>query len=226
MPTTLVTDFDIAKFGFGFENNFDRPFKLRTPIGTLSFGSSIGLCGGMTFATLDYYAHSRPAPESISEELFDYLCARQTDSLDVPFGVMRYLSWQSAADNSTTMHGWRIRDGISHSTIAGEWPKIQALLDGGHLAPLGLVKSGSPSPKHLSKNHQVLAYGYDFNPDSQMLTIRVCDPNYLRDDGVTLRLGTGNPDVYRPVVHSREPDQPIRGFFLSHYVTPKAPPGG
>ena len=187
-------------------------------------GQNAGLCGGMTFASLDYFATNRTAPDALSDPLFDYLCERQTDSLDLPGGVFRYMSWQTAADNSRMMFGKRIREGISYSTLTSEWPKIQALLDGGHLAPLGLIKTDSINPKALSQNQQVLAYGYELNSEAQILTIQVCDPNCPRDPNITLRLGTGNPDFFRPVIHSADVSHPIRGFFLSNYVDPKMPP--
>ena len=187
-------------------------------------GQNAGLCGGMTFSSLDYYSSSRQAPDAYTDALFDYLCERQTDSLDLPGGVFRYMSWQTAADTSTMMFGRRIREGISYSTLASEWPKVRQLLDGGHVAPLGLIKTNSIKPQNLSLNHQVLAYGYTLDEDAQILTIRVCDPNFPRDASITLRMGTGNPDFYRPIIHSANAT-PIRGFFLSNYVDPKTPPG-
>jgi len=223
MPSSLVSDFDIAKYGFGFLNSFSKPFMLSTALGRISLGRNAGLCGGMTFASLDYFSIGQPAPDSISNPLFQYLCDRQTDSLDLPGGVFRYMSWQATGNDSTMMFGKRIRDGISYATLTTEWPKIQNLLAGGHLAPLGLIKTDSLNPKDLSQNHQVLAYGYDLDADAGILTIRVCDPNFPRDPSITLRLGTGNPDFFRPIIHSADAT-PIRGFFLSHYIHPENPP--
>jgi len=226
MPSALASDFDIARYGFGFANQFDKPYVFNTGLGKISMGQNAGLCGGMTFASLDFFSNNRPAPPVLSDPLFDYLCERQTDSLDLPGGVFRYMSWQTSADDSRMMFGKRIREGISYQTLTTEWPKIQALLDGGHLAPLGLIRTDSVSPKALSQNHQVLAYGYNLDPVAEILTLRVCDPNYPRDPDVALRLGTGNPDFFRPVLHNREPARPVRGFFLSNYVVAKTPPNG
>jgi hypothetical protein len=41
-------------------------------------------------------------------------------------------------------------EGIFYSTLVIEWPKVKQLLDGGHLAPLGLIKTDSLSFKDLS----------------------------------------------------------------------------
>lgn len=224
MASATVPDFDIARYGFGFVNSFTQPFLLRTPVGRISLGANAGLCGGMVFATLDYYAAGRQAPDQLTDELFTYLCDRQTDSLDLPGGVFRYMAWQTTGDDSTTMWGRRLREGISYSTLTAEWPKVRRLLDGGHLAPLGLIRTASSNPKSLSENHQVLAYGYDLNEAAELLTLRVSDPNHPRDPNITLRLGTGNPDLFRPVVHNADADPPMRGFFLSSYSQPKPPP--
>jgi len=224
MPSNEVSNFDVQKYGFGFANSFDKPFVIATKLGKISLGQNAGLCGGMTFASLDYFSFTRPAPDALSDALFDYLCQRQTDSLDLPSGVFRFMNWQTMGNDTTMMFGKRIREGISYQTLINEWPKIQLLLDGGHVAPLGLIKSSSLNPKDLSQNHQVLAYGYNLDPASQILTIQVCDPNYPRDPSITLRLGIANPDFFRPVIHSADLEHPIRGFFLSNYIEPEVPP--
>src|ERR1041385_1339115 len=101
MASAIVSNFDIKRYGFGFMNSFDKPFVLSTKLGRLSMGENAGLCGGMTYGTLDYFSFGRDAPAAVSDELFDYLCERQTDSLDLPGGVFQYMSWQTAAGNST-----------------------------------------------------------------------------------------------------------------------------
>ena len=62
MASAQVTNFDVARYGFGFPNAFDRPFVLNTRVGKISFGANAGLCGGMTFASLDYFSAGHPAP--------------------------------------------------------------------------------------------------------------------------------------------------------------------
>src|SRR5262245_57090166 len=152
MPSVTVADFDIQNSGVGVVNAFDKPFVIATTLGKISLGQNAGLCGGMTYATIDYYARDCAAPETLSDPLFDYLCERQTDSLDLPGGVFRYMNWQTSGGDSRMMFGKRIREGISYSTLVGEWPKVQSLLDGGHLAPLGLIRTDSLNPKALSRN--------------------------------------------------------------------------
>ncbi len=218
MLSTLISSFDVGQFGFGFTNQFDKPFVLDTLLGAISFGQNGGLCGGMVFASLDFFSIGRRAPDILTDSMFDYLCERQVDSLDLPRGLLRYMSWQTGPDSSTYF-----LNGTSYSTIVTEWPKIRALLDNGYVAPLGLIRSSSWDPGDLTRHHQVLAYGYEQHNDSELLVLRVCDPNYPRDHGVTLKMGIGRPDSYRPVMHNKDSTE-IRGFFLSPYGTPKIPP--
>jgi len=75
----------------------------------------------------------------------------------------------------------------------------------------------------VPQNHQVLAYGHDLDTNVEMLTIRVCDPNFPRNPDIKIRLGTGNPAFFRPIIHNAN-QTPIRGFFLSNYTTPAQPP--
>src|SRR5689334_13690876 len=101
MASALVSAFDVTRYGLGFVNSFEKPFVLNTPLGDVSLGQNAGLCGGMTFASLDYYVAGRPAADELSDVLFAYLCHRQTDSLDLPGGVFRYMQWQAAGDART-----------------------------------------------------------------------------------------------------------------------------
>ena len=109
--------------------------------------------------------------------------------------------------------------GVSALTVE-EWPRVQTALDAGQLAPLGLVKAHSFDPREIGKNHQVLAHAYDLADDGT-LTLKVYDPNFPGDDGVTLSLNLRSDGAN--VVHSREGES-VRGFFLTEYRPPAAPP--
>jgi hypothetical protein len=97
-----------------------------------------------------------------------------------------------------------------------EWPQIQKLLDAGSLAMLGLVRVVSANPMDLSKNHQVIAYGYDTNGST--VTLRIADPNWARDDGVTLSFDTADPKGLITPAWSR-PDTPPVCFFVAPYAS-------
>ena len=55
-------------------------------------------------------------------------------------------------------------------------------------AEVGLVRHHGWNPFHLTKDHQVLAYGYETEGPSGPTTIRLYDPNWPNRDDVSLRL--------------------------------------
>jgi len=195
-------------------------------VGSVTIGSaSNGLCGGMVFTVLDVFTAQRPPlvdPEPpAGSPLFTYIVQRLMDSWDLPTGVLTYYQWMNLPDADTgvwvaTLHG------VGWHTITEEWPLIRAQLDGGHLAPLGLVTVSSADPSLLGKNHQVLAYGYQL--DGTQLTIKVYDPNTdpSSGDGVTISLSLANPGGTTPITHNVGISEGIRGFFHVPY-TPANP---
>jgi hypothetical protein len=100
--------------------------------------------------------------------------------------------------------------------IRVEWPRIRAEIDAGRLAMLGLVRVVSLDPMELSKNHQVIAYGYD--TDGTTVTLHVADPNWAHDDGVTLAFDTADPKGVVKPKWSR-PDTPPVCFFMAPYAS-------
>ncbi len=83
---------------------------------------------------------------------------------------------------------------------------------------MGLVTVESRNPMDLGHNHQVLAYGYDLDDDSN-LTIRVYDPNTApsRSDDVWLKLPIGDPGTPAAFEHNINMSHPLRGFFEVGY---------
>jgi hypothetical protein len=136
---------------------------------------------------------------------------------------MKYWNWQLRSGVSQTLGGVRVRDGVTRLTLVEEWPKIQAALDRGQLAPLGLVKQRGFSPAKLGQNHQVLAYGYDFDDETLEVKLHVYDPNYPGDDACTLTFRLIDPDVEQMVLHSREGPS-VRGVFFTEYRPSSGPP--
>ncbi len=221
---------DIAGFlpsvnGLQFANSWPDEADITVtvpPLGRVKIGSaSNGVCGGMVFTVLDVFtAHLPPLTDrqpGPGTPLFDYIVKRLFDSWNLPTGVLTYYQWMMLADGDTgvwlaTLHGvgWR--------TIKEEWPAVQADIDGGHPAPLGLVTVASANPAQLGRNHQVLAYGYDV--DNDRLTIKVYDPNTSVDgaDDVRISLSLADPGGTTVITHNVAIGDPIRGFFRVPYT--------
>jgi hypothetical protein len=201
----LMSSFLPSKHGFPFPNCWPvgmPVLELPTPFGRIPVGSAgAGVCGGMVFAAIDLFSYRLPVPTEPTPIVFRYLVHRLFDSWNLPFGGLRYYTWQA-------------RSKLTRLTIEEEWPKVRAVLDSGHPAPLGIVYVRSRDPREIWRNHQVLAYGYDMNGEA--VSLRVYDPNYPGDDELTLTFETSNVGEERPVVHGIEGPR-VRGFFLTEY---------
>ncbi len=84
-------------------------------------------------------------------------------------------------------------DALARRSPAVQWPRIRARLDAGRLTQVGLVRHHGSSPFELSRDHQVLAWGYAETPGSGTagsgaITLRLYDPNWPDRDDVTVTL--------------------------------------
>ncbi|MEW5992695.1 MAG: hypothetical protein AB1736_15310 [Chloroflexota bacterium] len=179
-----VSGFAPSCHGFGFVNRWPsgpafewRARYLRVGIGDVAEG----LCGGMCFATADRFLRGEPPPADVEppaagSSLFREIARRQLDSLELGIVPLRF--WWVAA---------RVRTGRwPAAEQVREWRSIRGDLDAGRPAMLGLVRSAAVNPFSLTKNHQVLGYGYEAGRDRA--TIRIYDPNHPGRDDVTLDL--------------------------------------
>jgi hypothetical protein len=184
--------------------------------------ASSGLCGGMVYTARDYFESGcappgdRDAPDG--GPLYDYVAGRMVDSLGLPVGPLRYFELMDPLlpDGETLLsRTGALPHGRAWVTIREEWPKIQADLDAGVPAPLGLIQVKSADPVDVTHNHQVLAYGYDLDDDNN-LSIAIYDPNHPDDDGVRLALNIGDP--YHPTAMATSTgDASIYAFFRTSY---------
>ena len=163
--------------------------------------------------------HDRVLAEN---EVYRYIVDRQITSFDDGRLPLRFFRLMSPTRPATepAWAPWLGRIGVDrHSRtyvmVHEEWPAIRSLLDAGQLAMIGLVRAVSLDPKMLSHNHQVLAYGYDL--DGTQVTLRICDPNWPRDDTVTITLDTSNPSGSASPTWSK-PDAPVLCFFRAGYT--------
>ena len=107
----------------------------------------------------------------------------------------------------------------------GEWPRIRDEIDAGHPSVVGLVRAAGSSPWALTRNHQVLAYGYEERPEA--ITIHVYDPNHPERDDVTLEVGVARAEAaavpWRERITLRQSTgEPLLGFFRQPYPAPRS----
>lgn len=175
IPYTLVmTNFDPAKHGFRFNNNF----TVQTQFAGLNGPTFSGLCGGMVYTVLDYFNANIPIPSqdympAEGMPLQSYLYHRQQNSV-----IPNIDKWVELTVNP---FGWRNREffnwGIEFG--GGRLGELMSKIDKGEPVPLGLKSSNGPG------DHQVLAIGYDLggykgdvNTKAEEVTLYIYDPNF------------------------------------------------
>lgn len=179
----VTTDYSPELYAFRFPNAFvNRIWSGRIPpfIGRNVEFTTSGRCGGMAFASLDFFHLRAPVPPLSTEDLSpslvpadghplaDYIYTRQLHSmLTTVRGLrdgLRYIRWSS----------------YSAATIAAktsvEERKVIASLDRGQPVVLGLIKATSRKLSAQGVNHQVVCYGYRTNASGRV-EFYVYDPN-------------------------------------------------
>ena len=209
---TGKTSFDITKNSFQFINRFELPKILDVRLSFLKLKNIVyGLCGGMSFAAIDYFKLGRLVPEynepeEINVRLFYYLWNRQLDSLG------------GATMRKLVMCMLRSDPSLGKAVITEEVPKLRSLIDQGTPAVLALVRvKGLNDP---TRNHQVLATGYEFDPDAQQMTLTLYDPNHPRM-APTITFNMQDPSKGIDIKQSTR--ESLRGFFVIDY-TSETPP--
>lgn len=206
----MKTSFSPTLNGFHFGNYFVNKI-IQTSFGKIE---SRGRCGGMAFASLDYYfsniqmiSHESkdfpdkkvPPDKSI---LGDYIYERSLNSL-FTLSSYKFFDWSLQKD---TNNG--IRKSISYKTKHEEFPKLKKSIDSGKPVVLGLI--GAARVKEICNNHQVVAYGYDFDLKDEKIIIYIYDSN-AHDREITLESDKSIP-------HFKESNnQEWRGFFVQDY---------
>jgi hypothetical protein len=231
MGSVRVPGFEPAVNGFQFANAFPhsalKAFQLGN-VATLNVGDAAnGLCGGMSFSTADLHlAGLRPPPDTsppaADSAAYRYIVDRQVASFDDGRVPLRFYSLMkpSRPDRESMLASLLGTFGLDrHSRtwvmIHEEWPRIRADLDAGRLSMLGLVRVVDVDPKKLGHNHQVVAYGYDL--EGTALRIRIYDPNWPRDDTVSITLDLADERGAARATWSK-PDADLMCFFRAPYT--------
>lgn len=209
MPKTAFVP---LKHGFHFGNNFVNKI-INTSFGKIE---SRGRCGGMAYASLDYFFSGIPVPSHESKDfpngmyppdgslLSDYIYERTINSLFTLYSF-KFFDWTVQKDNEKSM-----RKSVGYKTKIEEFPKLKKSIDMGNPVVLGLI--GARKATDITKNHQVVAYGYE--SDSDIIKVYIYDSNFP-DKEVTLESSCYNCNI------KSSTGQEWRGFFVQEYHAKK-----
>ena len=211
----VMTDFDPKKHGFHFSNEFVNDV-CDTPFGKIT---TEGRCGGMAFASLDYYYAKLPIPTHRGSDfpggkvppdqtrLADYIYSRLMDSF-LRNGD-KFILWTEKLDHYTWIYG----DGVTKLTKEEEFPKLLRQLANGPVA-LGLIKA-----EHLwdiGHNHQVVAHGAELDEATGTMTVHIYDNN-APDRLVTLTSDPSDPHFTSSLADVSGNHFWYRGWFVEDY---------
>jgi hypothetical protein len=209
----IRTSFNPVQHGFKFPNNF-----VNNVITVPSLGIDVdtfGRCGGMAFASLDYWYHQLAIPQDSSLPtdgtlVGTYLYDRLMESILA--NAFKHFHFMRTPDHPTWINGI----GVARATREEEFPKLRQMIDQSQPCILGLTNATNIG--EFGINHQVVAYGYEVgDPNS---TVLIYDNNYP-DAEIRLTFTTAYDPGDRPVHHSRGHDW--RGFFVESFA-PQTPP--
>ena len=178
-----------------------------------------GLCGGMSYAVLDYYNNSMTIPgqdfrPANSTTIQSYLYGRQVTSLLMNVDKWGEVSLNPFGSRTVEFFNWG---------LTARLQELRSFIDRGVPVPLGLKGTGGFLDPH---DHQVLAIGYDMgryagNLGSNIgdLKIYILDPNYPKK---TLTL-VPNPATYE-FYEVEEPGNHWRTYFVDGKYLAMTPP--
>lgn len=225
----VQTGFKPSEHGFRFANRFPG-YRYDA------------VCGGMSFAALDYHLAGEGVPgteEAPPEDstLYRYLVRRLFDSFGKGMMPAKLLRWMGLPDETSNGIWKRTRD---------EFKEIKQRIDEGGLVPLVLLyktvkESSDPgvnpqvAPLHsrikalvkaLMLNHQVLAYGCTQMPGGSY-DVHIYDPNFPGDDSCVIRAEVcrlGDTLGMKSVQHHSKGTRSVHGFFINRHYKQRAPP--
>jgi hypothetical protein len=204
--------FTASQHGFAFENAFVNHL-INVPALGIDV-TTLGRCGGMAYASLDYWNNRLGIPESSSlpadgSLVGDYIYWRLVDSL-VTNGF-KFFHFMRTPDHPTLINGI----GVARATREEEFLRLKQFIDMSRPCPLGLTRARDIGA--MGNDHQVVATGYeDGDPYSRVF---IYDNNHPGAEHV-LSFKTAYDPGEREVTHS---DGSVwRGFFVEAYA-PQVP---
>jgi len=216
-PTPVITarrtTFNPMTTGFMFVNDFKNSF-MGPPFAVYTGG----LCGGMSYAVLDYFnANRSPTNQTYrpanNTPVQQYLYARQVTSLMGNLDKWGELSLNPGGARSLEFFNWGLRERLV---------ELRSFIDRGVPVPLGLKGPVGG----IDHDHQVLAVGYDMGryagdlgSNVQDLKIFIWDPNHPGEI-VTLVPRPSTLEFYE-LEHTADK---WRTYFVDGKYQPMAPP--
>ena len=186
MRSASVPRFRPSVHGFRFANRWPAGPTVRLgPLDPRRIGigdASAGLCGGMVATVRDLFEAGIAPPPDVTpppngSARFRSVVRRQVESLAWGRVPLRYYDLQAfRPDQPRGLAALLGREPARVTAYRDEWPRIRADIDAGILPVVGLIRVAGWSPRRLTTNHQVLAYGYE--EDDAGARIRVYDPNH------------------------------------------------
>ena len=202
------------QYGFKFNNNFTYDF---IPAVDWRVG---GLCGGMSYAVLDYYFSNMLIPTlpfrpANGTTLFTYFYDREVTSIESNVDKWSEIGFNPGGARDAEFFNWGI------SLKPGErLYELKEFLDKGTPCVLSLQGDGNTG------NHQVVAFGYtmgqylgDLGAHIEDFKIYIYDPNYPN------KIRNLIADVNRKLYHFEDDDtQAWRTYFVDKNYHVKQPP--
>jgi hypothetical protein len=148
------TSFSPQSNGFQFANTFTNTISNFAGISI----TSGGLCGGMSYAALDYYMKKARVPAQNyppidHTTLYNYFYGRQTTSIESNVDRWAELLVNPLGSRTNEFFSWGLKGGSG-----GQLQVLKSYIDRGIPVPLGLFESGDGG---IRPHHQVLAIGYN-----------------------------------------------------------------
>ena len=214
VSTVHGTNFNPVVHGFRFVNDFKNSF-IGPPISM----QTSGLCGGMSYAVLDYYFATKAIPTQTfrpanNTTIQQYLYARQVTSLLQNLDKWAELSVNPMGARNTEFFNWGINERLK---------ELGSFIDRGVPVPVALKGGGGPND---SRDHQVIAIGYDMGRYAGDLGSYKTDLKiYLLDPNFPRQVMTLVPDpAHLEYYEAGHPGERWQTYFVDGKYQPMIPP--
>ncbi len=201
---------DSFKFSNRFKNNFISEFDVSTS----------GLCGGMAYASLDYYYAQKPIPDqkylpADQSVLQAYLYDRQVDSIKNNLDKWAEIGFNPLGARNSEFFSW----GMQRDN-GGRVEELKRIIDSGNPAVIHLKSCDKPG---CFGDHQVVANGYALGPEKADLKIFVYDSNFPGEEMTLVPRPDREVYTYEGIEGTKQEKSWLTYFVDANYK-PQTPP--